>query len=215
MRNFLIVNTNIDGSRYYIMTYHFFLKICRNDYDRIIELDPSKELIGFTNEMYKQEKVNDKYIEETISTCSNFKTNKFLYIPHAICLLSKFPFVNQMETSLLSILKMLSNPNANIEEVNRFLIYLIKEIPLPPINKKLYFYIPNSVLPLELDGGKKYNLPSTIASMSMIFKYFSVENILFIHFLMLMEQKILFVGDEFYILTHIIETFTNLLYPIQ
>jgi len=120
-----------------------------------------------------------------------------------------------METCLLSVLKMLSNVKVNSEEINRFLIHIIKEIPIPPINKNLYFYIPNSVLPIELSGGKKTKLPTTIALMNLLFAYFSIENIIFIHYLILMEQKILFIADEFYILTHIIEAFTNLLYPIQ
>jgi len=199
------------------MTYHSFLKINRNDYDRIIDLDPSKELISLTNDLYKQDnvKVNDKCIDDTIEICTKFKTNNYLYIPHAICLLSKYPFINQMETCLLSVLKMLSNVKVNSEEINRFLIHIIKEIPIPPINKNLYFYIPNSVLPIELSGGKKTKLPTTIALMNLLFAYFSIENIIFIHYLILMEQKILFIADEFYILTHIIEAFTNLLYPIQ
>ena len=164
---------------------------------------------------YIEEKVDEKCIDDTINICSKFKTNKYLFIPHAICLLSKSPFVNQMETCLLSILKMLSNTKVGSEDVNRFVLHIIKEIPLPPLNKKLYFYTPNSILPLELSGGKNTKLPSTIACLNLIFHYFSVENIIFIHYLMLMEQKILFVSDEFYILTHVIEAFSVLLYPIQ
>jgi hypothetical protein len=101
------------------------------------------------------------------------------------------------------------------EDILKQILYLTREIPIPPLNKKLCFYIPNDNEFIEIVAPIYKDLPLINDNLLNLLEIFSIENIMIIHNLMLLEQKILFVGDEYCQLSEVIESFTTLLYPIK
>ena len=224
INNFLIVNTNAFGMRYYIMTYHYYVKISLSDFHNKYEINPLKEFLNLEKEneelkLYENNPEKQKLIEDNLQKklemCSNFLFNDYIFLPKCICLLSKYPYGKQMEKCLETILKMSYDDTVYDGNINRLILHLIKEIPIPPPNKRLLFYIPLQNDPIELSGPLYKNLPILNFHLKILFDLFTIENIIFIHYLMLCEQKILFISDKFDTLTEVIEGFIALLYPLQ
>ena len=216
------------------MTYHYYEKIELSTFKTLYDADPVNEYLNLEKENIELENIeldiNDsektiqekqdkqKVIEarmtEKLNFCSTI-VNKDIYIPKCICLLSKYPYGNQMEKCLETLLKMSYIDKYNSNDVNKLILHLIKEIPIPPPNTKLQFNIPLQANPIEISGPIYKKLPLLNFNLKIIFDLFSIENIILIHHLMLCEQKILFISNHFYLLTEVIEAFIALFYPLQ
>jgi hypothetical protein len=206
------------------MTYHFYVKYSLQEFNDKYKINPTKDFLNlekenkelelFSNNPGKQKTITEN-IEKKLKMCSDFFFNDFIYLPTCICLLSRFPYAKQMEKCLESILKLSADEKFNKEDINRMILHLTKEIPLPPPNKRLLFYIPYSINPIEVCGILYKNLPILNYHLKILIDLFSIENIILIHHLMLCESKILFIGDNFSLLTEVIEGYVALLYPLQ
>jgi hypothetical protein len=120
-----------------------------------------------------------------------------------------------MEKCIQSILIQMADEKTSSSDIYNQILHLTREVPIPPTNKKLNFYIPNNNNYIEILSPTYKDLPIFNDNMSNLLEIFSIENIIIIHSLMLLEQKILFVGDEYWLLSEVIESFISLLYPLQ
>lgn len=224
MKNFMVVNTNAFGDKFYIMTYHYYIRYSLADFQAKYKVHPVKDYLNIekenadlqfhsNNEQLKR-KITEN-IERKLELCSDFLFNDYIYLPNTICLLSKYPYSAQMEKCLEVIFKMSIDDRFSIDDLNKNILHLIREVPIPPSNKRLMFYIPYMTSPLEIVSPMFKDLPILNYNLKMLFDCFSNENILLIHHLMLSEQKFLFIAENNFCLTVIIEGFLSLLYPLQ
>jgi hypothetical protein len=213
MGNFLNVTTNENGDRYYIMNYHYFKKIEYISYKDNYENDTVKEYLKLNKFNDSNIKNLENKLEDNLETCTQFINNTFVYIPQAVCLVSRYPFAKQMEKCLEAILKMIVDSNVSNDEIYKFTQHLTCEIPIPPPFGKILFYIPYHPQSIEIYGEKE--LPQTNYNAKILLEYFSIENIISIHHLMLLEQKFLFVSSHVSRLFEVTESFLHLLFPMN
>ena len=54
-------------------------------------------------------------------------------------MISKYPFIKQIEKSLESIVKALSDENVNKKDLHEYISYIVNSIPSPPYHSKILF----------------------------------------------------------------------------
>jgi hypothetical protein len=212
---------NQDGSKFYLMTYHFFIKFNNNVFQKLYQINPAKEFLHLEkvlglidNDPCLKKRVEEK-LEKQLELCTQLNFNENVYVPFVACLISKNPYIKQMEKSLQTILKQLVEAKPNQEDIKHLILHLTREVPIPPSNYILSFNLPSFLAPLQITSGIYKDLPIIDGKMLSLLDTFSIENIIIIHHLMIMEQKILFIGNEFKKIYEIIDHFTSLLYPLQ
>ena len=92
---------------------------------------------------------------------------------------------------------------------------LIKSIPIPSPGTNLNFPLPYFSELITINQPKYKDIFLFGDNPTIILEYFSVEEIIIIIRLLLFEQKILIIGNNYEILSHIIYNFSILLYPMQ
>ena len=137
---------------------------------------------------------------------SKLALNETIFIPECISLISRFPYFYQMG-ECLKILISLSDNN----KINSFINHLINQVPVPFKNQEIRFYTPNNNVPIKLLYPFIFE-QSNYQSFN-IFNYFSNQSIITIFYLILMEQQILFIDNDFSLLSSISFLFLNLIYP--
>ena len=192
LKNFTSILTNQVGKRYFLSTYHLYFKY---SYDE------------FMNK-YEYGNLIDKDLLQKLNL-------KNIYIPFGICLLSQYPFFNQIEKCLESLRFAIANNNSNPNEIYDLLVYLIKSIPIPSPGTNLNFPLPYFSELITINQPKYKDIFLFGDNPTIILEYFSVEEIIIIMRLLLFEQKILIIGNNYEILSHIIYNFSILLYPMQ
>ena len=211
--DFFFVTTNGYNDRNYVYVYNFYVKVEMEKFQSEYKCDPIKT--------YLNKLVNnfDKNLQSSFEECQNMIESACVFIPHAACLVSKYPYFKEMKKCIYSILK-----SRNNEEI---LINLLKNIiyEIPDINKfknfdlQLNYFIPYSMYPIILKS-KYYNrgLNLDIRHMPILFEYFQIPLLLKILKLMLASQKLLFVikdSSEYQNLCIITLALLNLLYPFK
>ena len=196
----------------YLCTIYHFVKITPNEFIQIYNNDISL----FYSELFK--KLNPK--KNTIYD--------YCYIPEAITLISRYPFFNAMEICLNGF----SSPY--IKDRNNLLNHLIHEVPIPYENEQIKFFVLLFSTPIILNH--KMNLYKVMAisnkkkqnfllnnnyltmegfDFNKLFSNISIEHIIFLFSMILLEQKILFVYKDYEKLTKIIFIFISLIFPFS
>ena len=219
---------NQKGKKYYLAIYHFYYQLDTVTYNKIYSEHPLKiYLRNFGNNIYHSDEEKEK-LEKDLEECQELGFRDYVYIPYAIILVSKYPYINQMKTILNNIFIILSNhknilKNENEELknlfksiINNIIVYLIKVIPIPESNTNIIFNLPFSQYKIKISSPNKNNIRNiTDINFLNLLKYFNVENIILIFKLMLFEQKLLFIDNDYNRLYKVIESFLYLLYPIE
>ena len=223
MRDYVTPITNQKGERYYMMTYHFFHKMTNYEFTKTFEENPLKHhlkrfgeaYISFRGDELTQKMVNE--IQETLKFCEELGFRDFVYIPYCLCLISKYPYIIEMEKCLQSIYYLMLNQiNDDKIELNKILMFLIHSIPIPlNRNSKLKFYMPYFPNGIEIACPKLNDINIININVSVLFKWFSIDNIIIILRLILFEKKLLFVDDNYERLSNVIDIFISLIYPFK
>ena len=192
LKNFTSILTNQVGKRYFLSTYHLYFKYSYDEF------------------MNKYEYGN--LIDKDLLQKSNLKN---IYIPFGICLLSQYPFFNQIEKCLESLRFTIENNKSNPNEIYDLLVYLIKSIPIPSPGMNLNFPLPYCSELITINQPKYKDIFLFGDNPTIILEYFSVEEIIIIMRLLLFEQKLLIIGNNYEVLSHIIYNFSILLYPMK
>ena len=203
------------------MTYYYYEMISLNEFKKLYDIDLINEFskidkLDEERKSFVNEMENINFIENYFSKKFEIRTkliNDNVYLPKCICLLSKFSFANQMEKCLETILKMSYSNKYNSSDINKLILHLIKEVPIPPSNNRLLFSIPLQSDQIEISGPQYMNLPILNFHLKILLDLLSVKNIILIHHLMLCEQKIIFISDKFYLLSEVMDSFLVLFYP--
>ena len=229
MKDYLTLLTNNKGERLYIMTYHFYLKMEKNDFDKVYDNYPLKLKLKQFDDKIKETDLNvmntksNKYFEE-LQAYKELEFKKFIYIPYCLALISKYPYTKQIKQSLECIFKIIEYQAYNDElELNEILMYLIDSIPNPNKFSIVSFPLPDYIY--NRKNKKTYNnivkldLPNDTnilnSNLCEIMKLFRIKNIIRIIRLLLFEKKIVFIDSDYSRLTNVINSFLCLIYPFQ
>ena len=191
--------------------------------DDFFQFNPIKDFFKMTKSLEifenlkseNQRKNLEKELKKNLEICTNFINNTYIYVPFAACLISKFPYVKQMQIALDAIIKVFSAKNCTQKDLNNLIIHLIHEIPKPPTNKILNFFLPYNLTQVEIRNNLHRDIPYNSFNLNKIFEFFSSENFTLIIFLILFEQKILFICDNYNLLSEIILSFVSLIHPFE
>ena len=229
MKDYVTPITNQKGERYYMMTYHFFHKITNSEFAKVYEKNPLKHHLRKFGEAYislRGEELTveiNNQIQESLKFCEELASINFVYIPYCLCLISKYPYIHEMEKCLQSIYYLMVNQIDNNfssdkdkNELNKIIMFLIHSIPIPiNRNSKLKFYIPYYKNGIEIACPKLNDINIINNNIISLFNLFSIKNILIIFRLLLFEKKLLFVDDNYERMCNVIDAFTSLIYPFQ
>ena len=229
MKDYLTLLTNKVGDRLYIMTYHFYLQMEKNDFDKKCDNYPLKQKLKqfddktIGNDLKGMNTKNNKYFED-LKVYKDIESKKFVYIPYCLALISKYPYTKQIKQSLKSIFKIIEFQAYNEElELNEILMYLINSIPCPYKNSTVSFPLPDYIYNKK-NKKTNYNivelgLPNDTnilnSNLCEIMKLFRIKNIIRIIRLLLFEKKIVFIDSDYSRLANIINSFLTLIYPFQ
>lgn len=230
MIDYLTLITNKIGERLYIMTFHFYLKMRKEEFDKKYEKYPLKFKLVELNQRIKEmnfDKIDDLTFNvfEQMKICKEFESRRNVYIPYCLALISKYPYVKQMKQSIRCIFKIIEKQDKDHNlKLNELLMYLIHSIPIPNINSFIKFPLP--YISKEEEINKKNNLimiePPKFKDMNLLncnicelLNIFRIKNIIRIFRLLLFEKKIVFIDDNYSRLSNVMNSFLSLIYPFQ
>ena len=218
VKNYRSSFTSQVGDMFFALTYHFYYKMLNLDFATIYKMNPIRyQLTTYTDELTTT--FNDELFEDTKEkfnyyTNLNFREN--VYIPFCLCLVSKYPFYEQMEKCLESIMISLINAKTTIEELHRLITYIVESIPAPPKQSKISFALPYIKKICEIQYPYFENILQIGDNPIMILKNnFSISLIIYVFKLLILEQKILVVGKDNDTVSQFILNFVSLLYPFE
>ena len=229
MKDYSSLLTNKKGERLYIMTYHFYLKMKKEKFDKEYENYPLKNKLKELDDKIKKidfkviDDITYKYFEE-LKSSKELEFKKFAYIPYCLALISKYPFSKEINQCLECIYKIIEyQANNNGLVLNEILMYLIHSIPVPNEHSIISFPLPYIVYTnenrknthniIELDLPRDANILNS--NLCEILKLFRIKNIIRIFRLLLFEKKIVFIDSDYSRLANVISSFLCLIYPFQ
>ena len=223
IKDYVTSITNQKGERYYMMTYHFYLKMDADDYNKQYEKNPLRYNLekfadaytGLSEEELTEEMINE--VQNNLEWNQELANREIVYIPYCICLISKYPYVQEMNSCLKSIYTILNNDNQSTPDfiINDIIMYLINSIPIPSKNTKVKFLIPYSNNYIDLDCPKLDDINIMNLSASKLLKYFTVDNLIIIFKLLITEKKILLIDNDYEKLSAVADGLVSILYPLQ
>ncbi len=154
-------------------------------------------------------------IHKDLERAQNLGFRDFVYIPYCICLISKYPYVDEIKKCLESIYYLICEKDKN-ELINKLIMHLIKSVPIPEIETMVQFYIPyNKENHITIKYPKLNDLKIMNSSICNLLKYFPIDLIIYVFRLLLFEKRILFIDDDYTRLSNATDNFISLLYPFQ
>ena len=188
---------NKKGESFYIISLIYYKQMTIKKFNERYKINP---LLSYSNNK------NNKKFEKEIEIISQLALNETIFVPECISLISRFPYFYQMGECLKILISLSDNT-----KINSFINHLINQIPVPFKKQEIRFYTPNSIVPIKIFSPFIFN--ELNYQFFNIFKYFSNQSIITIFYLMLMEQQILFIDNDFSLLSSISFLFLNLIYP--
>ena len=222
IKDYVTSITNQKGERYYMMTYHFYLKYNIDDYQKKYEEHPLKYNLSkfadaytsLSEEELTEDKINE--IQELLLFSQELGNRDIIFVPFCICLISKYPYVKEMQKCLNSIYTILNQNEENSPIIiNDLITYLIHAIPIPSKNTNVNFLIPYQKNCIELDCPKLEDINIMSASATELLKNFSIDNLVVIFRLLITEKKILLIDEDYERLSKVSDGLISILYPFQ
>ena len=218
-QTFFNIIKNEKNEIYYIATLQYFIKMSNSDYLMKYKFNP----ITYFLEKSGNSSNKDKKFKNNMKMISSSLNNDNVFIPESISLISKYPLLTSMDKCLRCMVSLQS------EDMNNLINHLINEVPSPKKNYQIQFFIPKIQAPLILNH--EYNkflsyknrnnnnnnnniLSSSQINVKLLIEKMTVENIIMIFQLMLLEQKILFLENNYQTLSEISFIFLELIYPL-
>ena len=223
IKDYVTSITNQKGERYYMMTYHFYLRMDTEDYNKQYKENPLKynlrkfgdAFIGLSEEELTDDIIS--LIQDNLQWNQELANREIVSIPFCICLISKYPYVQEMKACLKSIYTILNNdPSQNNELIiNDVIMYLINSIPIPAKNTKVKFLVPFTKNCIELDCPKLDDINIMNLSATHLLRNFTIDNIIIIFKLLIFEKKILLIDNDYEKLSAVADGLVSILYPLQ
>ena len=213
------------GKKYYMVIYHFYRKLDSMTYNQLYFDNPLKLYLRQFGDNTFCNKVEQEQLEKDLAECQELGFRDFVFIPYAMVLISKYPYINQMRICLNVIYKIMSTNNEminNLRENNKtnlikdLLSYLIYSIPIPIVNSEISFNLPFYSEKIKISSPYKDKIRDLEnINFPYIISKFCPDNIIDIYRYMLFEKRILFINKDYNKISTVIDSFTNILYPID
>ena len=217
VKNYRSSFTNQVGDRFFAVTYHFFLRKSNSVFESEQNMSPFQyEIIKYQDEMrtlLNGERVEDIYDRLTI--LGNLSKRDFVNIPYCLCLISKYPFIEQMEKCLESILMSINDENLNVKDLNKYISYIVSSIPAPSGNCKILFPLAYHYRLEEIQPLYFRDINQLGDNPLIILNYIQEKNIYTLFKLLVFEQKVIIIGKDNDLISQIILNFVTLLYPFE
>ena len=221
IKDYVTSITNQKGERYYMMTYHFYLKMEMDEFQRYEE-NPLKYNLRKFVEAYillREEELTEETVNEIQKNMEFYQELGFrdiVYVPFCICLISKYPYVQEMRNCLKSIYTLLEQPEENNNIlINDIIMFLIHSIPIPAKNTQVKFLVPYFNNCIDIDCPKLEDINIINRSATQLLKYFTIDNVILIFKLLITEKKILIIDEDYEKLSKVADGFVSILYPFQ
>ena len=211
---FFNIIKNEKNENYYIATLQYFIKMSNSDYLMKYKFNPITYYLEKTGNNSNNK---DKKFKNNMKMISDSLNNDNVFIPESISLISKYPLFIPMDKCLRCMISL------QTEDMNNLINHLINEVPSPKKNYQIQFFIPKIKDPIMLnheynkflnDTNNNNILSTSQINVKILIEKISVENIIMIFQLMLLEQKILFLENNYQTLSEISFTFLELIYPL-
>jgi len=213
------------GQKYYMVIYHFYRKLDSMTYNQLYSDNPLKIYLRQFGDNTFCNKIEQEQLEKDLAECQELGFRDFVFIPYSMVLISKYPYINQMRTCLNIIYRIMANENDILNYIKEdktknlikeILSYLIYSIPIPILNSEISFNLPLISEKLKIASPYKDKTRDLeITNFTYIISKFCIENIIDIYRYMLFEQKILFINKDYNSISSVIDSFINVLYPID
>ena len=209
LKNYRTCFTNQVGDRFYAVMYHFYKRMKNDDFYKEYKTSLMEKMT-----IKYCEEINEN-VEEKTKLINEINHKKHVYIPYCLCLISKYPYFSQMEKCLESIMITLKNTEIQKDELNEVIAYLVKSIPSPYINTSISFVMPNYNDIIEVKSGFYQEIYVYGPDASSLLDTLSINNIILLLRLLLFEQKILLISEDYNNLTKVSLNLISLLYPLS
>ena len=229
--------TNQLGDRFFLKSKQIYYKITKKAFDSKYKLNLINSYIQIEKilDLYKENpslsKKYEEILEKKLETITILNFNDFLYIPITLVMITKQPFINELDSILNTLISYITNNEYFEEEaIFKTLIHLNKEIPIRSKGMSLFnrnmkedkasilnFYLPlnENLFMLEFPTeAEAIPLTNSVVSLSLI-EIFSPTIIATIFYLVKSEQKIIFHSKNIQSIPKIINCFLNLLHPLE
>ena len=220
MTDYFTSITNQKGERLYMMNFHIYLKFQNVDYVKEYEIHPLKYNLMKFAEAYvglSENEIKEKEgeITQNLELSQELGFRDFVYVPFCICLISKYPYVQEMKQCLSSIYSLIKNDKNYNSKINDIIMYLINSIPIPPKNATVKFALPYNRNSIRMNCPKLEDLNINNLTSSLLLKYFSLDNIIILFRLLIMEKKILLIDNDYEKLSTVADGLISILYPFN
>ena len=217
VKNYRSSFTNQVGERFFAVIYHLYLKMSNIDFEGLYSETPIKHQIKkYQDELYisfRDEK--DEEIINQLNIYDEANNKEYVYVPFCLCLISRYPFIKQMEKCLENIMLYINKNDGNIEGLNQLITYIVKSIPAPPKQSMIFFPLPDYFEFIEIKQPYFRDITQFGDNPFIILNYLSPSHVLALFKLLIFEQKVLVVGKEYDRISEIILSFVSLLYPFE
>jgi hypothetical protein len=146
-----------------------------------------------------------------------------LWAPKCLCVITHWPFYRGLRSFLQQLYRIYLSPSP--VPLERYIAYLVNYLPLPPpgvhslnIHLDLGINDPvelSSLKPIVLRLPDARSLPLMDLDYDAPFRALSIDNVIKVFTLMLVEERLLFVSSSTSLLTEIMETLLTLLFPLR
>ena len=215
-KNYRSSFTNQIGERFFAVIYHFYLKMKNSEFESNYNVTPIKnQLLIYEEEQCTS--LSDEPEEDIIKKLNKYdslSSKENVYVPYCLCLISKYPYFEQMEKCLESIMITINN-NENPKDLNKLITYIVKSIPSPPNESKVFFPLPYNNKLVEIQQPYFRDITEFGDNPLIILINLSEKHILYLFKLLIFEQKILITGQNNDLISQIILNFVSLLYPFE
>ena len=183
-------------------------------FDEIDDFDSSsKNNYGKSiNNFHKKNENDDTKSNITKDSKEAYKYRKY-YIPKCICLISLFPYINEL-SKIIKIIYQYSLVEKQILPLEKIINNLLIEVPTPP---KGIYYVDYSLINENII--LKANLMNELHTLNIeferLFTIFNLNNIIEIFRYLMLNTKIIMFSEEVKNLTPIILSLLSLLYPFH
>ena len=209
VKNYRSCFTNQVGDRFYSMMYHIYVRMNYSDFCEKYGADLFTKLsMECCSEVSKE-------VEKKTKLLNEINSRNYFYVPYCLCLISKFPFFYQMEKCLESIMETLKSTKIENDELNEVITFLVRSIPAPYVNTSVIFPVPNCSDVIELIPCFYQELTLYGDNPISLLDNIKVSNLVLLFRLLLFEQKILLISDDYDKLTKVSLNLISLLYPLN
>ncbi len=218
VKNYRSSFTNQVGERFFAVIYHFYLKMDNNEFEVLYNETPIKhQLKKYQDELYQsfRDEKDDAEIMNQLNIYGEINYKEYVYVPFCLCLISRYPFIEQMEKCLESIMISINKNEGDINGLNKLITYIVKSIPAPKKQSTIFFPLPyyNKFVTIEQPYFKDINQFGD--NPLIILNILSPNHILSLFKLLIFEQKVLVVGKNNDLVSQVVLNFASLIYPFE